>query len=421
MYDVIIVGGRPSGASLAARLGQRGRRVLVLERADLATAPAVPSCPTLHMGTLALLDELGVPEAAYAPDAVLFRRFVVEFGDWFAAVMPFPTMHGRSHGLSIDRARFDPVLWEHLAAFPTVERRTFTVEGLLREGGVVVGVVGHAPESPTEELRGRWVVGADGRFSSVARWAGAEVVEEEAAKVSTVYFTDWVGLAPWRGDAEPSVMVHATGRGLNVLTFPLPDRTTIWTHIRADRVETQGDAAAWYERTLRSIPKVAERLEGARQVGKLLGVKRVGNGYRTAGGPGWVLAGDAWHYKDPVDGQGIYDALLGTRILAEQLDAALSGKDAATAVADYAARARAATHPMFLATVGRLANELYSEPPVPVIHTLLRWMLQDRVYQERFIRFLGRDLDPARWLPGSVMPGIVARGIWRDVRGMFGG
>lgn len=32
-YDVVIVGGRPAGASLAARLGERGRRVLVIDRA----------------------------------------------------------------------------------------------------------------------------------------------------------------------------------------------------------------------------------------------------------------------------------------------------------------------------------------------------------------------------------------------------
>lgn len=78
-FDVIIVGGRPAGASLAARLGKLGRQVLVLERADLPSAPTVPSCPTLHMGTLALLDELELPEAAYADGAARFERFVLHF------------------------------------------------------------------------------------------------------------------------------------------------------------------------------------------------------------------------------------------------------------------------------------------------------------------------------------------------------
>ena len=177
---------------------------------------------------------------------------------------------------------------------------------------------------------------------------------------------------------------------------------------------------AWYEATVRRLPLVAARLGDARPVGRVLGMKRVGNGYRTAGGPGWVLAGDAWHFKDPVDGQGIYDALLGTRILAEELEAGFQGKPADAVVRDYASRARNATHPMFVATVGRLANELYTSPPVPVIRTLLRWMLRDPVYQSRFIRFLGRDLDPATWLGPGVVLGSILRGIWGDLRGLFG-
>ena len=40
-YDVIIVGGRPAGASLAARLGAAGLRVLILDRATFPSLPAV--------------------------------------------------------------------------------------------------------------------------------------------------------------------------------------------------------------------------------------------------------------------------------------------------------------------------------------------------------------------------------------------
>ena len=39
-YEVVIVGGRPAGASLAARLGERGVATLVI---DKATFPSEPS------------------------------------------------------------------------------------------------------------------------------------------------------------------------------------------------------------------------------------------------------------------------------------------------------------------------------------------------------------------------------------------
>lgn len=421
-YDVLIVGGRPAGASLAIRLGRLGHRVLLLERANLPSPPNVPSCPTLHMGALAILDELGLPEQSYAAGAVRVDHFVIEFGGYFTAWLEVPEVHGRSYELSIDRAVFDDALLRLACQTPNVEVRRFSVKRALLEDGVAVGVEGNAPDGPSETLHARWIVGADGRFSGLARDLGSKVVEEVTDTVSTLYFTDWEGVTPPDPGRPHAVAVYTTGRGRNVLFFPLPGgRTTVCLHERADRVQTDGDPGAYYRGVLESMPGIAPRLREARMVGKLLGLKRVGNGYREAAGPGWALAGDAYHYKDPVDGQGIYDALLGTRILAEELHAQLSGqKDAASAARDYSARVHAATHPMFLATVKRLQTELYSEPPVPVIRTLLRWMLQDREYHVRFMRFLGRDIEPEGWLPLRFVLGAWGRGLWRDLRGWFG-
>lgn len=415
-HDVIIVGARPTGASLAIRLGRAGHSVLLLEQADLSTRPHVPSCPTLHMGTLAMLDELGLSEQSYAAGAVKFERFVLNFGDRFVADMRIPPVHGRDYGLSIERAVFDHVLAEMAAATPNVVSRRFTVKKARIEGDLAV-VEGTGPEPET--LRARWLVGADGRFSLVARELGAAVTEEITDTLSTVYFTDWEGVAPLHESGEDVVGVFATGRGRNVLCFPLPDgKLTICVHERADRVKTDGDPMAYYRGTLDSLPTVKKSLANAKIVDRLLGLKKVGNGYRVAAGPHWALAGDAYHYKDPVDGQGIYDALLGTRILAEELDAQLRGqKDPARAAEDYARRVREATHPMFQATVKRLQNELYSEPPELVMRTAMRWMLQDSQYQLAFMRFLGREVDPAQWLGPGLVLGAFARGIWRDLRG----
>jgi hypothetical protein len=70
---------------------------------------------------------------------------------------------------------------------------------------------------------------------------------------------------------------------------------------------------------------------------------------------------------------------------------------------------------MFLATMDRLATELYSEPPVPVIRTLIRWWMQDPEYQDRFLRFLCREIDPATWRSPGLLARATARGILRDV------
>src|SRR3954447_18397958 len=95
-FDVIIVGGRPAGATLAARLGQAGQRVLLLERATFPSVPAA-SCPVIYAGTMALLDEIGADEADYAQGTPRLRRWVTEVRDDYRTFNLIPAQQGRDY------------------------------------------------------------------------------------------------------------------------------------------------------------------------------------------------------------------------------------------------------------------------------------------------------------------------------------
>jgi 2-polyprenyl-6-methoxyphenol hydroxylase-like FAD-dependent oxidoreductase len=421
-FDVVIVGGRPAGASLAARLGARGARVLVVDKAELHSLPAVPSCPVLYPSAMRLLDEIGVAEGAYADVSARCRKLEIQFDTHFQARITLPEMFGRDYAYGIERGRFDHALWAHLATYPSVTaRRGFTFLDLVRDAdGRVIGIEGQQGDGPKETIRARCVVGADGRFSLVARRAGAKVIDDHPEHASTVYFSDWEGVDRDVVGDRPA-QIYATGRGTNVMFFPMPEgRICVATHMRADRVDVDGDAEGFYEGVLQRYGWVKERLAGGRRVGPFTGIKRISNRYFEAGGPGWVLVGDALHQKDPVDGQGIYDALIETRILDEELEPFLAGERAFTpTLAAYRRRVDAATRPMFAATLDRLKRELYEEPPTVVIKTLIRWMLTDPEYQTRFVRFLGRDIPPETWLTPALMRACAARGVARDVRSLW--
>jgi flavin-dependent dehydrogenase len=422
-YDIVIVGGRPAGATLAARLGAAGHRVLLVDRAKFPSLPAVPSSPVLYPAGLAMLDELGIPEAEYRPYLEPMTHLGFVFDRYFQAMLEVPTMWGRKEVCGVDRVGFDEVLWRNAGRFASVERRErFAVTELLRDdSGRVVGVVGSARGGQPQEIRARAVVGADGRFSLVARKVDAPIVEEEAKCVSTCYFAEWEGTKPFR-EGINCAHIHTTGRGLDVLFFPMPGgRMSINTHARADRVDIEGDAMRYYLATVRSVPTAARLFEGAKQVSELVGVKRIGNGYRQSSGPGWVLVGDAVHYKDPADGQGMYDAMLGAKLLAEQLGPWLTGERSwEAAMTEYQRTLHDATHPMYLETVGRLRRELYEEPPTFIIKTLIRWMMTDPAYQTQFLSYLGRTIPPTGWNSPKLMGGAVLRGIWRDLTGNRG-
>jgi 2-polyprenyl-6-methoxyphenol hydroxylase-like FAD-dependent oxidoreductase len=416
-YDVVIVGGRPAGSSLAARLGARGHRVLVVDRARFPCVPTVPSSPTVHPGAMKLLDEIGIDERDYADPHARIGAMLIQFADYFSALLTMPKVFGRDCFYGVDRSRFDHLLWKNLDRFPSVERRDgFPVIGVLRDAsGAVTGVVG-GPNGE-ERIAARCVVGADGRWSRVAREVGAEVVEEDAVHVSTVHYADWRNVAPVRPGVHAG-QLYTTGRGADVLLLPMPDGlTSVNTHIRADRVDDRKDARSHYLDTLRSMPGVWRRLAGAEQITRIHGIRRIGNGYRRGSGPGWALVGDALHFKDPVDAQGIYDALIEAKLLDEALGAWLSGaRTWDEAMAGYAKRVAEETHAMFAATLLRLKRELYEEPPVPIIQTLIRWTMSDPEYQERFMRFLSRGIPAEGALTGGLTARACLRGLGRDLK-----
>jgi 2-polyprenyl-6-methoxyphenol hydroxylase-like FAD-dependent oxidoreductase len=417
-YDVIIVGGRPAGASLAARLGKRGVRVLIVDRATFPSHPGVPSSPAIHAGTMALLDELGIEQATYDDVHARMRALLIDIAGVFTAKFPVPKLaNGRDYVMGIDRAKFDAALWDHLDRFPSVEKRSgFNVTNLAWQGKRVVGIIGATKGETPREITARCIIGADGRYSLIARKAGSEIVEDASTYTSTVYFANWKGVKPLHPDYQVGY-VHATARGLDALFFAMPNgEWCINTHARSDRVRIDGNPERYYMDTLRSLPRVWKYLEKAERTSNLMGIKQIGNGYRRPSGPGWVLVGDAVHYKDPADGQGIYDALISAKLLDGALDQWLSEKASwESAMDSYRRELWNETHAMFIVTTTRIKRELYSEPPMPIVRTLMRWMMTDPQYAETFIRVQGRDRPPESLLSNKLAASAVARSIWREI------
>ncbi|HEY2518191.1 MAG TPA: NAD(P)/FAD-dependent oxidoreductase [Polyangiaceae bacterium] len=423
-YDVLIVGARPAGASLAARLGARGLRVLVVDKAAFPSAPSVPSCPVLFPSGMQLLDELGVAEASYADGAPKLRGMQVDFAGRFTANFPMIDCFGRDYFYGIDREAFDQALLRHLAQYATVTVRTEVsfVDVVRDVAGGVVGAVLASGEGAQEQVLADWVIGADGRFSPVARRVEAAVTDDFADRTSTVHFADWEGVVPGMTAQGGAVQnVYVTGRGTDILHVPLSrGRVTICTHTRSDRVDAAGDAERYYQSVLDAHAPVRARLASARRVSPVVGMKRVQNRYRTPAGRGWALVGDALHHKDPVDGQGIYDALLESKILAESILSAHDGlRTREQALAEYSARVVAATRPMFLATMARLRRELYQDTPAVVLATATRWLTTDPTAQRRFLEYVCRVIPPGEFMSPRTMLGAMGRGFWRDVRAVL--
>lgn len=420
-YDVIIIGGRCAGASLALRLAGQKLKILLVDRATFPSLPNVPSAPFIHPGTMRLLDELGLAEVEYAHPDSRIERFVINYVGHFEAVMPTSSMMlDRNYLYGIDRARFDTALWQRAQAAADVTARDgFAVSAIHKDSaGKVTGIVGKEMGGRETTISADLVVGADGRFSMVGKQLGAKVVEERNKYTSAVYHAEWEHVAD-DSTAHPfALTTYFTGNGFMALAIPISERKYhigIYMKSAAANFGPGGFSDA-YLQELRRIPPLWRRLDHAHCVTNVMGIRPIENGYREAFGANWALVGDAVHYKDPSDGQGMYDALLTSKLLAQAiLDWKHHGLSWGAAGTAYQQRLRAATHAMFKQTVQNVQRSLYMNPPGIIIDSVIRWMMSDPGFQADYLRYLSRAIDPAMYKPRPSLAAMV-NGIVGDVR-----
>ena len=145
-------------------------------------------------------------------------------------------------------------------------------------------------------------------------------------------------------------------------------------------------------------------------------MRKIGNLYRSAGGPGWALAGDALHQVDPMHAQGIFDSLFGATALSAAIDSALRGRQTwHDAIVQYEARVKAETHAPYVETLARIRREIFTRRPDWAWKTYIRWLNDDPEYKRRLALIMTRGIDAAGWLPRRVIAGALLRGAGDDL------
>lgn len=428
-YDVIIVGGRVAGSTLAAYLGQAGLRVLLVERAELPEVhPA--SSPMIQPATMAMLDEIGADEAAYARNTPPVKRMIGVDGE-IQFELNLPDIAGRNYGYALDRARFDKALWDNAMKFPTVDGKMgFGVTNLLWDsiGKTVIGIEGKTAGKDLQRFTAKCVVGADGRFSLVARKVDAPALDQHEEHPTSLYYGYWRDVVPYDDSQEATSVAYGAPDGSHgfLLMDSADDTTAVVVEGRADVIAPEGgQVEAFYLETLKAQPQVWQRLENASLVTRVRGMRKVGNMFRQAGGNGWALVGDAYHQKDPIDGQGIYDAVYTSRTLAKALIAWHRG-DATwdDALEWYDTTVRAKAEPQYEMTLNRVQQSMYPNTRLPLPRKLMelssRWLSKDRQYMERAGMALNRQVDPRKSLEPRFIAFAMLRGGLRELSDRLG-
>ena len=390
-YDVIVVGARCAGSPTAMLLARRGHRVLLVDR---ATFPS--DTPTAHFlipPGVARLQRWGLLDRVRATNCPPIRTWHLDVGPFTLSGSP-PPVDGVAESYAPRRTVLDKLLVDAAAAAGAEVREGFAVDDLLWEDGRVTGVRGRTAGGAVVAEAARWVVGADGLRSLVARRVEAPVTAEKPA-VCCAYYGYWSGV-PVR-DSE----LYARDRRI-VIAFPTNDGLTCifieWPveEFAAFRADVEGN----FRRTIDLAPALAERVGRGRREECIVGSGDLPNVFRRPYGPGWALVGDAGFHKDPYLAQGISDAFRDADLLADALDAGLAGRqrpEEALAVYEAARDAAATANFELNHQLARL------EPPPPEMQQLFGALRGNQSETDRFFgALLGTLPVPAFFAPDNL-------------------
>jgi 2-polyprenyl-6-methoxyphenol hydroxylase-like FAD-dependent oxidoreductase len=316
--DAVIVGARCAGSTLAIELAQRGWDVVVVDR-DTFPSDTV-STHMMFPNTLARFEQLGVLDRLRSKHRMSSLGWrVIGLGHETAGT--FTPIDGFDRGSSVRRIALDQAIVDTALVAGVEGRFGERVVGLIGSGTEEDPVAGVVLDNG-EEIRAKWVFGADGRGSTVAGKLGIEKDRRQRGDIAFMWAywsgvpDDGFGTTDIQNDA---ILVRwAVEDGITMLTATGPDEFTHGS--KDDRLRNYFDVLHRFPDSLKP-----EHLEAGEMVSDLLvAPESLMRGYfRKLAGPGWALLGDASHFKHPGTAQGIGDAVEQAIYIAEQL----SGSD----------------------------------------------------------------------------------------------
>ena len=271
MADVVIVGGGPAGlcTAIAARL--RGFEVIVLDR---SRPPMDKACGEgLMPDGVDVLQSLGVDLQGI--DSCPFRgiRYI---DDQLSAEGVFP----EAPGLGIRRTGLHRAL-RHRAEAVGVD---------LRWGVQARGLLAGGFETDHGAVRGRWLIGADGRASRVRRWAD---LDGRPARGRRFGVRRHFELQPWSDLVEvywsDGCEAYVTPVGENMIGVAL-----LWSGKAATFDDLIGNFPG-LQRSLENVP-IASKDRGAGPLHQRCSAVISGD---------FALVGDASGYLDAITGEGL--------------------------------------------------------------------------------------------------------------------
>lgn len=350
-YDLVVVGAGPAGSTLAGLVKKHDQKARVLI-VDKAVFPRHHVGESLLPGMIPVLRELGVFEKL---DREGFPRKVGATFVWGKDRKPWtadfvgldPELLAR-HGASLEgklvwqvlRSRYDEILLEHARSLGAEARLGWRAVSPLEKGGAVSGVLLEDPGGKRHEVSSRLLADCSGQQSFLGKLRGTRVFRDDLKNVAAYgYFRG----ARWKFELQghpdkTNIFVCSVPEGW-LWYIPLSrDLVSVGLVSKASELKRRKvkDLRAHYLAAVARCREVAPLLKEAR-LEKGVDPAEPGKDFFTAGdwsyasrsacGPGWLAAGDAAFFIDPLLSSGVMMAHVSAHKAACTVNAARASKD----------------------------------------------------------------------------------------------
>ena len=322
-YDVVIIGGGPTGATAAAILAMNGRRVAVIEKEHF---------PRYHVGESLVpycyftLNRIGMVEKLRKTHFT--KKYSVQFASTRGNIsQPFyfgeHLDHAAAQTWQVRRSEFDKMLLDNAREKGADVFEGWRVREALENDGAITGIIAQDENDDRNEFIAPVTIDASGRNSFFVNRNGWRVMDDQLKKVSI-----WTYYKGAKRDA-------GIDEGATTVAY-IPEKGWFWYIPLADDVVSVGVVAEksyLYRETrdpqeifLREIQNnrwIADHLAPGTQFGEFWVTGDYSYRSKYCAADGVVLAGDAFAFLDPVFSTGVLLALVGGELAADAVEIAL--------------------------------------------------------------------------------------------------
>lgn len=320
--DVLVIGSGPAGSTVATRLAEKGRNVVMLEKSEH---------PRFHIGesllpmNLPILEKLGLIDQV---EKIGIRKYGAEFNSMqhdYPALYYFGNALDESYpyAYEVKRDEFDKILFDNATNKGVQTRENTTVTSVEFQSDNSSIIEAKDKSGAVLKWHAKFLVDASGRSTFLAN--KFKIKNRSKKHNSAALFGHFKNVVRREGLDEGNISLCWFEHGWFWM-IPFKDGTmsvgaVCWPHYLNSR---KGDAESFLMETIASCPAVAERMKDAELVTPVSATGNFSYQADRMAGDGYLMVGDSFAFIDPVFSSGVLLGMTGGMNGAEVVDKILT-------------------------------------------------------------------------------------------------